>query len=163
MNKKIMGLVLVGMLSVGAVGCGNDTIEYQEPQAQQEQTVDEDLTPQYQEKINKENELEMAKTIIDSFASEHFDTNEFQIKVDEESNTIMFIFLTNQYVVANGIQDGSYFTLKEAMIENSLVGKNLLEECGLNVNYSVCLGNVVEDTIWLGIVNGEVLYDCTQN
>lgn len=163
MKNKVMGLVLVGILSVGMVGCGNNEVEYQEPQVQQEQTVDEDLTPQYKEEVNKENELEMAKTIINTFASEHFNADEYQIKVDKESNTIMFIFLTNQYAVTNGIQDGSYSTLKDAMIENSLVGKNLLDKCGLNVNYSVVLGNVVEDTVWLGIVNGEVLYDCTQN
>ena len=163
MKNKVIGLVLAGILSAGMVGCGNDEVEYQESQVQQEQTVDEDLTPQYKEEVNKENELEMAKTIINTFASEHFNADEYQIKVDKESNTIMFIFLTNQYAVTNGIQDGSYSTLKDAMIENSLVGKNLLDKCGLNVNYSVVLGNVVEDTVWLGIVNGEVLYDCTQN
>ena len=40
MYKKVIGLVLVGMMSLSVVGCGNSEVEYQEPQVQQEQTVD---------------------------------------------------------------------------------------------------------------------------
>lgn len=41
MYKKVIGLVLAGMMSLSVVGCGSNEVEYQEPQVQQEQTVDE--------------------------------------------------------------------------------------------------------------------------
>lgn len=37
LNKKVLGLVLAGMLSVGMVGCGNNETEIQESQVKQEE------------------------------------------------------------------------------------------------------------------------------
>lgn len=58
MKNKVMGLVLVGILSIGMVGCGSNEVEYQEPQVQQEQTVDE-----YQEKISIMEDLEFYNSL----------------------------------------------------------------------------------------------------
>lgn len=165
MYKKIIGLVLAGMMSLLVVGCGNDTVEYQEPQVQQEEyqePQDEDLTKEYQEEINKEEQLIKAKELVDSIIGKNFDSGDYEIITDEESNTVMIVLITNANILANGLIDGSYYTLKENMIENSLVGKDMLEKCGLDVNYCVALGNVAQDKVWLSVLNGQVLYDFSQ-
>lgn len=165
MYKKVIGLVLVGMMSLSVVGCGNDTVEYQEPQVQQkeyQEPQDEDLTREYQEEINKEEQLIKAKELVDSIIGKNFDSGDYEIITDEESNTVMIVLITNTNILANGLIDGSYYTLKENMIENSLVGKDMLEKCGLDVNYCITLGNVAQDKVWLSVLNGQVLYDFSQ-
>lgn len=60
MHKKLASLILSGLISVSVVGCGNNEVEYQEPQVQQEETYQE---PQVQDedKLNKE---EQEKSLI---------------------------------------------------------------------------------------------------
>ena len=161
--KKSSILVLVSIVSLSVSACNNKEVEYQEPTIQQEQPIDEDLTEKYKEEINKKEQLEQAKIIIEDSVKGNFNADEYRIITDEKSNTVILTILTTEYQVSVGIQDGSYYTMRENMIENSLMGKNLFDKLGLNVNYSVVLGDVTNDIIWLGILNGRVLYDCTKD
>lgn len=58
MNKKIMSLILTGVLSVGClVGCGNDNIEEEKKQTYQYENQDENLNEYYNNYENEETAL----------------------------------------------------------------------------------------------------------
>ena len=92
LNKKVMGLLVAGMLAVPFVGCSDNNvteelpqtqIEEQQPQQEQQKPVDEDLNNQYKAKINA-NDVQKAKEILDPILSENFGANGYTILTYEE-------------------------------------------------------------------------------
>ena len=162
MNKKIIGLVLAGIMSLSVVGCGDNEVEYQEPQVQQEQVVDEDLTPQYEEKINKKEELELAKLITEESAKKCIEGFRYDVKTDEESNTIMVTVHLTKTDVAKSLVDGSYYELVNTMVDTSTEMRNIYVNNGMDVNCSLAIGDMDEDRIWFATLNNTILYDCSE-
>lgn len=158
MKNKVLGLILVGMLSIGVVGCE----EYQEPQEvpTQQEVVDEDLTKEYQTKTDTKQQLETAKRLVGDLAEKHLlGVVPYEITTDEESNTVMINLKVDVVSLAQAVTKGDYPILRDEMIETTRIGKELLASYGLNTHYAMTLGNIAKDQIWLVVIDGTVLYD----
>ena len=163
MNKKVMGLVLAGMMSIGMMtGCSDSTVEEQNNnQMQQEQTVDEDLNNEYKQKASQKEQAEQAKLLIEQMASEHLSGYRWQVEISEDYQRVWLKFYVTEEQVKEGILDGSWYDLVEASVENTREGKMALERLGLNVDYGMMIGDIDRDSYWLGVVNGSVIYNVT--
>ena len=164
MNKKVMGLVLAGMMSIGMMtGCSDSTVEEQNNnnQMQQEQTVDEDLNNEYKQKASQKEQAEQAKLLIEQMASEHLSGYRWQVEINEDYQRVWLKFYVTEEQVKAGILDGSWYDLVEASTENTREGKMALERLGLNVDYGMMIGDIDRDSYWLGVVNGSVIYNVT--
>lgn len=161
MNKKLLGLVLAGMMSIGMMtGCSDSTVEEQNNnQMQQEQTVDEDLNNEYKQKASQKEQAEQAKLLIEQMASEHLSGYRWQIEISEDYQRVWLKFYVTEEQVKAGILDGSWYDLVEASAENTREGKMALERLGLNVDYGMMIGDIDRDSYWLGVVNGSVIYN----
>lgn len=162
MNKKVMGLVLAGMMSIGMItGCSDSAVEEQNNnnQMQQEQTVDEDLNNEYKQKASQKEQAEQAKLLIEQMASEHLSGYRWQVEISEDYQRVWLKFYVTEEQVKAGILDGSWYDLVEASAENTREGKMALERLGLNVDYGMMIGDIDRDSYWLGVVNGSVIYN----
>ena len=161
MNKKLLGLILAGMMSIGMMtGCSNSTVEEQNNnQMQQEQTVDEDLNNEYKQKASQKEQAEQAKLLIEQMASEHLSGYRWQVEISEDYQRVWLKFYVTEEQVKAGILDGSWYDLVEASAENTREGKMALERLGLNVDYGMMIGDIDRDSYWLGVVNGSVIYN----
>ncbi len=162
MNKKVMGLVLAGMMSIGMMtGCSDSAVEEQNNnnQMQQEQTVDEDLNNEYKQKASQKEQAEQAKLLIEQMASEHLSGYRWQVEISEDYQRVWLKFYVTEEQVKTGILDGSWYDLVEASAENTREGKMALERLGLNVDYGMMIGDIDRDSYWLGVVNGSVIYN----
>lgn len=169
MNKKLMSMFMIGLLSCGMlVGCGNDTeVQYQEPTQQQEEyqaPVDEDLTPQYKEEINKKNELEFAKIVIEATAEESIKDFEWKVVTNEEGNMVVLqINLTETQALAL-INGGYWDGLVEEYEQNVKEIQKTLNENGISVNYGVMWGDINNDEFWFFVTsNTGIVYDITDD
>lgn len=161
LNKRVMGLIMAGMMSVSMmVGCGNSTVEEQDNnQMQQEQTVDEDLNQEYKQKASQKEQAEQAKLLIEQMASEHLSGYRWQVEISEDYQRVWLKFYVTEEQVKVGILDGSWYDLVESSAENTREGKAALERLGLNVDYGMMIGDIDRDAYWLGTVNGSVIYN----
>ena len=161
MNKKVVGLLVVGMMSMGMMtGCSDSTVEEQNNnQMQQEQTVDEDLNNEYKQKASQKEQAEQAKLLIEQMASEHLSGYRWQVEISEDYQRVWLKFYVTEEQVKAGILDGSWYDLVEASAENTREGKMALERLGLNVDYGMMIGDIDRDSYWLGVVNGSVIYN----
>lgn len=161
MNKKALSLVLAGMMSIGMMtGCSDSTVEEQNNnQMQQEQQVDEDLNQEYKQKANQKEQAEQAKLLIEQMASEHLSGYRWQVEISEDYQRVWLKFYVTEEQVKTGILDGSWYDLVESSAENTREGKMALERLGLNVDYGMMIGDIDRDSYWLGVVNGDVIYN----
>lgn len=163
MNKKVVGLLVAGMMSIGMMtGCSDSTVEEENNnQMQQEQTVDEDLNNEYKQQANQKEQAEQAKLLIEQMASEHLSGYRWQVEISEDYQRVWLKFYVSEEQVKAGILDGSWYDLVEASVENTKEGKMALERLGLNVDYGMMIGDIDRDSYWLGVVNGSVIYNVT--
>ena len=167
MNKKLLSLLIAGMLAVPFVGCGNSEVEYQEPQQKQvqeqphENVQDEDLNQEYKQEVSQKKQAEQAKLLIEQMASEHLSGYRWQVEISEDYQRVWLKFYVTEEQVKVGILDGSWYDLVEASVENTREGKAMLERMGLNVDYGMMIGDIDQDSYWLGTVNGSVIYNIT--
>lgn len=161
LNKKALSLVLAGMMSIGMMtGCSDSTVEEENNnQMQQEQTVDEDLNNEYKQKASQKEQAEQAKLLIEQMASEHLSGYRWQVEISEDYQRVWLKFYVTEEQVKAGILDGSWYDLVEASAENTREGKMALERLGLNVDYGMMIGDIDRDSYWLGVVNGDVIYN----
>ena len=162
MNKKVVGLLVAGMMSIGMMtGCSDSAVEEQNNnnQMQQEQTVDEDLNNEYKQKASQKEQAEQAKLLIEQMASESLSGYRWQIEISEDYQRVWLKFYVTEEQVKAGILDGSWYDLVEASAENTREGKMALERLGLNVDYGMMIGDIDRDSYWLGVVNGDVIYN----
>lgn len=139
------------------------------PADTEEEVQDEDLTEEYEEETetndleetSQTEQLKLAKTILEESAKEHMTGYRYKITTDEESNSVIFILHATSIDVAKGINDGSYNELTDSMLYLSTEAKGAYERLGLDVNCSVCLGDIDNDKIWFGTFNENILYDAT--
>ena len=160
LNKKVLGLVLAGMLSVGMVGCGNNETEIQEPQVKQEEIKDEDVSDEYLEQ-SKSRRLQEIKEIAELNAEDCFEGYEYDITTHEESNTVTVTIYVTINDVAMAIKDGSWNELVNVMTNVSSQMKQATDEVGYSdVNICLAIGNKDEkDKVFLGVINGSVIYN----
>ena len=163
MNKKVVGLLVAGMMSIGMMtGCSDSTVEEENNnQMQQEQTVDEDLNNEYKQKASQKEQAEQAKLLIEQMASEHLSGYRWQVEISEDYQRVWLKFYVTEEQVKAGILDGSWYDLVEASAENTREGKMALERLGLNVDYGMMIGDIDRDSYWLGVVNGSIIYNVT--
>ena len=112
--------------------------------------------------MNKEEQLQQAKSLIEKIATNCLTDCRWDIYVDEESNTVILGVHSTATDCAIALQDGSYYQLTNSMTENSKEGKKALERLGLDVNYSVVLMDLDTEMVYFGAVNGTVLYDASK-
>ena len=173
LNKKVMGLLVAGLLSVPMFGCGNNEVEQQlpqtqieeqqpqeqEPQQEQQKPVDEDLNDEYQAKIDErqfQNDKEQAKQVIDQVMAEHFPDIEYRII--EENNLIgIVINIPDNDVALTSID--KWNELVGILVDYDIMIQQFLQQCGLNVQTVTMAGNIQRDEPYLMIVNGEVIVD----
>ena len=162
MNKKVLGLVLAGMLSVPFVGCGNKEIEVPpQPQEQQEQPVeptqpqptDEDLNDQY---LNNVDQVQYAKQLIDQVMRENFQGVQYTI-MEENGELVMVINIEPNDPAFTSMD--TWNELVGIIIQYDCAIQQYLQQNGVNVQTSTLVGNFQSDTPVLAIKNGEVMYD----
>ena len=165
LNKKAFALIMTGMMSVSMlVGCSDSTVEEQNNnQMQQEQQVDEDLNQEYKQKVSQKEQVEQAKLLIEQIASEHLSGYRWQVEISDDYQRVWLKFNVTEEQVKVGIIDGSWYDLVESCAENTREGKVALERLGLNVDYGMMVGDIDRDSYWLGVVNGDVIYNVTDN
>lgn len=132
LNKKVLGLVLVGMLSVGMVGCGNNEIEMQEPQVQQEENsefneynilsfseIEVDEKPVFDDStyINfncdvTNNSDKIIKTVTVYFSFYDENGNILSSTYPQDPNSI----LSNQSFNITGLYDSAKYDVKEIKV-----------------------------------------------
>ena len=165
LNKKVMGLLVAGMLAVPFVGCGNNEVEQQLPQTQieeqqpqeQQKPVDEDLNNQYKAKINA-SDVQKAKEILDPILSENFGANGYTIMTYEEYNGVVIVIdLKISDLQTATIDEWNY--LVEVMTEVQLSAQQYVQQQGLNVSVGLVVADLNADEPLLSIVNGEVMFD----
>lgn len=172
LNKKVMGLLVAGMLAVPFVGCGNNEVEQQlpqtqieeqqpqeqeQPQQEQQKPVDEDLNDEYQAKINA-SDVQKAKEILDPILSENFGANGYTILTYEEDNGVVIVIdLKVSELQTATIDEWNY--LVEVMTELQLSAQQYVQQQGLNVSVGLMVGDLNADEPLLAIVNGEVMFD----
>ena len=173
LNKKVMGLLVAGMLAVPFVGCSDNNVteelpqtqieeqqpQEQEPQQEQQKPVDEDLNDEYQAKIDErqfQNDKEQAKQVIDQVMAEHFPDIEYRII--EENNLIgIVINIPDNDVALTSID--KWNELVGILVDYDIMIQQFLQQCGLNVQTVTMAGNIQRDEPYLMIVNGEVIVD----
>ena len=175
LNKKVMGLLVAGMLAVPFVGCSDNNvteelpqtqIEEQQPQEQeqpqqeqqeQQKPVDEDLNNQYKAKINA-SDVQKAKEILDPILSENFGANGYTIMTYEEDNGVVIVIdLKISDLQTATIDEWNY--LVDVMTELQLSAQQYVQQQGLNVSVSLMVGDINADEPLLAIANGEVMFD----
>ena len=142
LNKKVMGLLVAGLLSVPMFGCGNNEVEQQlpqtqieeqqpqeqEPQQEQQKPVDEDLNDEYQAKINA-SDVQKAKEILDPILSENFGANGYTILTYEEDNGVVIVIdLKVSELQTATIDEWNY--LVEVMTELQLSAQQYVQQQG---------------------------------
>ena len=166
LNKKVVGLLMAGMIAIPFAGCSNSEVEYQESQqsqVQQEQPVDEDLNQEYKQKASQKEQAEQAKLLIEQIASEHLSGYRWQVEISDDYQRVWLKFNVTEEQAKVGIIDGSWYDLVELCAENTREGKAALERLGLNVDYGMMVGDIDRDSYWLGVANGDVIYNVTDN
>ena len=170
LNKKVMGLLVAGMLAVPFVGCSDNNvteelpqtqIEEQQPQQEQpneqQKPVDEDLNNQYKAKINA-SDVQKAKEILDPILSENFGANGYTIMTYEEYNGVVIVIdLKVSDLQTATIDEWNY--LVEVMTELQLAAQQCVQQQGLNVSVGLAVADINADEPLLAIVNGEVMFD----
>lgn len=165
MNIKLMSMFMVGLLSCGMlVGCGNDTeVQYQEPTQQQEEyqaPVDEDLTPQYEQKIGMKEQLKAVESVINYTARENLGSQglEYKVITDEASNTVMlYIDVRLEDIWAD---PSGWENLKTIAYNTSVEMKQMTDDYGCNeVNISIGLGDIANERVYFATMNEKIIYD----
>lgn len=175
--KKLTSLFMSGILSITLfTGCSDNenTVEYKEENKQeqqveepkQEQKVeDEDLNNEYEEKVTQNEELEIAKKVVEYVMGNKDTKLRWEVTTSEESNTVWLkLNLTSEEfatIITYHYEDWN--KIVETYIENTKEIKRVFEENGYSVNYGVMIGDIDEDAYWLGIVNGNVIYNAVDN
>ena len=172
LNKKVMGLLVAGMLAVPFVGCSDNNVteelpqtqieeqqpqEQEQPQQEQQKPVDEDLNNQYKAKINA-SDVQKAKEILDPILSENFGANGYTIMTYEEYNGVVIVIdLKISDLQTATIDEWNY--LVEVMTELQLAAQQCVQQQGLNVSVGLMVADLNADEPLLSIVNGEVMFD----
>ena len=170
LNKKVMGLLVAGMLAVPFVGCSDNNvteelpqtqIEEQQPQQEQpneqQKPVDEDLNNQYKAKINA-SDVQKAKEILDPILAENFGANGYTIMTYEEYNGVVIVIdLKVSDLQTATIDEWNY--LVDVMTELQLAAQQYVQQQGLNVSVGLMVGDINADEPLLAIANGEVMFD----
>lgn len=167
MNKKVMGLVLAGLLTVPfAVGCSDNQVVEQLPQTQieeqpqeQQKPIDEDLNDEYKAKIDERqqiSDLDQAEQYIDQIMAEHFQGIEYMIMKNENGLAIV-INIPDNDIAFTSIEEWN--ELVGIMVDYDIMIQQFLQECGLNVPTATMVADIESDIPLLAIVNGEVMYD----
>lgn len=166
MNKKLLGLLVSGLLAVPMFGCGNNEVEQQLPQTQIEEQqpqvqnpIDEDLNDQYKAKINERqqvSDLDQAEQIIDKIMAENFQGIEYMILKENGALVIILNIPANDSAFSSMEQ---WNELVGTVVEYDIMIQQALQQCGLNVPTATMVANIESDTPLLAVVNGQVMYD----
>ena len=168
LNKKLLSLILAGMLSIPMFGCSDNNVTEELPQTQieeqpneqQEQPkFDEDLNDQYKAKINERqqvSDLDQAEQIIDQIMTERFQGIEYMILKENGALVIILNIPANDSAFSSMEQ---WNELVGTAVEYDIMIQQALQQCGLKVPTATMVANIESDTPLLAVVNGEVMYD----
>lgn len=184
--KKITSLIWSGILSITlffATGCEDNGVvenneelqiveekeqreqeveekeEVQVEEPKQEQVEDEDLNREYKYKVTQNEELEVAKRAVEYAVGGTNTPLEWKVIIDEKNNAVWLqINITREQYVAM-VQNGEWDEIVDVYISHTREMKNIFEEKGYSVNYGVMIGDMYADNYWLGVFNGEVIYN----
>lgn len=164
LNKKLLSLILAGILSIPMFGCSDSTVEEQNNnQMQQEQKIDEDLNNEYKQQASQKEQAEQAKLLVEEMAEGSLGGYRWQVDISDDYQRVWLKFNLTEEQVKMGILDGSWYDFVEGCIVNTREGKAALEKLGLNVDYGMMVGDIDRDSYWLGVVNGDVIYNVVDN
>lgn len=172
--KKITNLIMSGILGLSLflfTGCSDNEVvenneelqivEEKEQREQEQQVEDEDLNEEYKYKYEDENDLEKGKELMEdvAYSIDGYEDIRWKIETDEKSNTVIFKVDIDSNTVSYGIRTGEWNGLVETWTETCATGKLLFEKKGLDINYSIWLGDFDSDSYYLGILNGKVFFN----
>ena len=133
----------------------------EQPTTTEQPSVDEELDPSYfteEQQSNIDKAYEILKPTLDKYLSE----NGIQYELIKEENTIIVsTYLPTSEIVNTILYDVDTWNVLVDNFENvSLQGKKALENLGIyDVNVGFMLGDKSTDKAYLGVVNGEVVYN----
>lgn len=161
LNKKLLSLILAGMLSIPMFGCGNSEVDQvpPQPQVQQEKPIDEDLNDEYKAKIYErqyQSDKEQAKQLIDQVMAENFSDIEYSV-VESENGLIILINIDSNDEAFTSMDEWN--RLVAVMVDFDIMIQHFLQQCGLNVPTGTMVANIESDTPVLAIINGEIMLD----
>jgi len=170
LNKKVLGLVLAGILTVGMVGCGDTKIESEEETTvKQEQQVeneskDEDVTKDYQAEEKEDSDLlakiDEAYEILTPVMEESFEGSLYDFEKSEYGLRLVLYLPSDE--VAKGIYNGQWndFVIKVTDLSEQMdyiLGTAGYEDVAFSV--FVCDSEKGQDACYLGVNDGVVVYN----
>lgn len=165
MNKRLLGLVLAGMMALPFVGCNDNEVTEQLPETQiqqeqpQENVQDEDLNDEYQAKIDEReqvNDLQKAKDFIEPVLNENFGYETWMF-VEENGCLGIVLNVPDNDACFNSLEDWN--EMMSVMIELDYAIQYALQQQGINIQTGIMIADIDQDIPYALIMNQEVLYD----
>lgn len=166
----IAGCTILGLISCFAfigVSCSND--EYKEEQVKQEEQVPKPeyvspIEPQQPESEveptppveDRMSDIEMARALIEPSIKETVGDLEYKI-LEQDDQLILILHLSAEELVY--VTESVWSDLASNAIYAQTAWQDVFESAGISVNFSVCVGDVNRDKIYLAINNGQIIYD----
>jgi hypothetical protein len=149
-------LSLIGCLAFIKVSCSND--EYKEEQTKQEEQVqvpevEPEPTPPVE---NKMSDIEMARALIEPSIKETVGDLEYKI-VEQDDQLILMLHLSAEELAY--VTEPEWRDLATNAKYAQTAWQDVFRSAGLNVNFSVYVGDMNKDKVYLAANNGLIIYD----
>lgn len=168
----IAGCAVLGLISCFAfigVSCSND--EYKEEQTKQEEQVpvpeyvspiepqqpepevEPEPTPPVEDRMS---DIEMARALIEPSIKETIGDLEYKI-LEQDGQLILMLHLPAEELAY--VTEPVWNDLASNAIYAQTAWQDVFKSAGLNVNFSVCIGDMNRDRVYLAANNGQIIYD----
>ena len=155
----IAGCVLIGLISCLAfikVSCSND--KYKEEQTKQEEQVlipevEPEPTPPVEDRMN---DVEKARALIEPSIKETIGDLEYEI-LEQDDQLILMLHLPEEELAY--VTEPDWRDLATNAKYAQTAWQDVFRSAGLNVNFSVFVGDINKDRVYLAANNGHIIYD----
>ena len=154
-NKKVLGLILGGIVSISLVGCSNTNIADTSTQVEQQE----------QEDVNQDKTIEEQISIATNYLYD-CGRNGFgdDCTVITRDNTVILIVQMNEEVAEEGLTNTSdWNNLRVQFEETSKTFSDNVRASGCNdIQVAVVAGDMSGDRYYIAAMDGEIVYDAVE-
>lgn len=152
-NKKVLGLILGGIVSVSLVGCSNNTTTDTSTQVEQQEEVNQDKTI--------EEQISIATNYLYKCGRNGFGDD---CTVITRDNTVVLIVQMNEEVAEEGLTNTSDWNkLKVQFEDTSKTFSDHVRDSGCDdIQVAVVAGDMSGDRYYLAALDGEIVYDAVE-
>ena len=155
-------LGLIGCFTFVGVSCSND--EYKEEQTKQEEQVTvPEVKPEIVPEVeptppveNRMSDIEKARALIEPSIEETVGNLEYEI-LEQDDQLILMLHLSAEELAY--VTEPDWRDLATNAKYAQTAWQDVFRSAGLNVNFSVCVGDINRDKIYLAANNGHIIYD----